>query len=232
MLPSLPVWFLASALVVHAGRDPVPPPVDPAVVAAEHQRLSDELQRLVERQVWAGSEHRFRACEALGVPLTFRDLLNGAYAARGLGDARSAYERLRRAAALEASREVVDWLWDLDTGYGKVVLTTSPPRGVELRVDAIPFAPDRRAAVEYATARLGEEGRFEGLLPLGNYVLGDIPFQVVPEVAIQIEVSTRKPKARPTEPPPARVEEPLPPPSWDPPPAPVPEPPAPDGGRS
>lgn len=211
MSSRLLLWFVLTCLSAGAARDAVVPPPDPAVVAAEHQRLSDELQRLVERQVWVGAEDRFRACEALGVPLTFQDLLNGAHAARGQGDARASYERLRRAATLEASRQVVDWLWDLDTGYGKVVLTTNPPKGVDLKVEALPFAPDRRAAVEFAIARLKSEGRFEGLLPLGNYTIGDIPFKVDADVAIQIEVSSRKPKVKePRAPSPQEAPQPIP----------------------
>ncbi|MBN1336210.1 MAG: hypothetical protein JXB39_09640 [Deltaproteobacteria bacterium] len=199
------ICILLAALSALAGREEAPANSDPAVVAAEHHRLSDELQRLVERQIWVGAEHKFRACEALAVALEFRDLLNGAYAARGLGDAAASYERLRKAAVLEASKEVVDWLWALDTLYGKVVLSTNPPKGVELRAEALPFAPDQRAAVEFAATRLRNEGRFEGLLPSGSYVLGDIPFQVVPGVAIQIEAATKRLRTReprPQEPPP------------------------------
>jgi len=203
------VWFMVAALPAWAGKE-LPPAPDPAVQAAEHQRLADELQRLVARQVWVGAEEKYRACEALGYPLEFRDLLNGAYAARGLGDMASAYARLKQAATLQASREVVDWLWALDTTYGKVVLTTNPPKPVKLRVDSMPFAPDQRAAVEFAIARLLEDGSFDGLLPSGWYALGNAPFKVVPGVTVQIEASTKKPRnrdVRAQEPPPAPADE-------------------------
>jgi hypothetical protein len=165
---------------------------DPVVLAAEHQRLSGELEQLARRQVWTGLEDKFRQLEALGVQLSFEDLVHGAWSARALGDVQSTYQRLQAAVALQQDDELLGWLRSIDAEYGQVVLCTSPLRGVELEAQALPFAPDRRAAVEHASVVLAREGYFAGRLPTGSYQLSGTPFEVEPGVSLRIEVSTRR----------------------------------------
>lgn len=158
---------------------------------AEHDRLSEEVERLVQRQVWSGVERKFVEMEKLNVQLTQQDFLYGAYAARELGNVMAAYERLYSAKELGASREIIDWLWDIDRNYGHVELHTVPRRSAELAAELMPFDVNQRKAVEVATLTAHDDGGFIGLIPKGNYVFAGQPFSVEPGVSVRIEVSPR-----------------------------------------
>ncbi|MFH1462783.1 MAG: hypothetical protein ABIO70_00145 [Pseudomonadota bacterium] len=189
-VPYLPLLFIGFGVgFAAAGGDALP--MDPAVVAAEHQRLSGEIQQLARRQAWAGVEQRFTELVELGIEPGFDDLVYGAHAARGIGDAQGASDRLKQAAQIRSTAEIRAWLGDLAAGYGHVVLSSDSRRPVALVPEVLPFAPDRRAAVEFAVHAFAEQGRFEGLLPIGTYQLGETEVVVDAGVALQIEVSAR-----------------------------------------
>lgn len=158
---------------------------------AEHVRLSDDLEKLAGRQLWAAVEKKFEELERLGVTLTYEDLVHGAYAARALGDTQAAYDRLKVAARLNGTREVVDWLYAIDSSCGQVELVTHNARGITLAVTDMPFEPDRRIAVEAAVERVRKDGTFVGLLPKGEYTYAGHTFRVEPGIAVRIEVSPK-----------------------------------------
>lgn len=158
---------------------------------AEHERLSDEIEKLVQRQVWSGVERKYQDLEQLGVELTQQDLLNGAYAARELGDVLSAYERLYRAKEIKPTKEILNWLYDIDTHYGHVELMTVPNRSAELVLEVMPFDINQRKAVERAIAASSADGHYIGLIPKGSYVFAGQQFTVEPGVSVRIEVSPR-----------------------------------------
>ena len=161
-------------------------------VEAEHERLSDEIEKLAQRQVWSGVERKFEELEGLeSVQLTFDDLLHGAHAARELGDVAAAYERLKHAAKVEGTKEVVDWLWDIDQNYGFVELVSVPPRSAVLQAELMPFDPNARKAVDAAIESARQDGIFVGMLPKGSYEFAAQPFRVEPGVNVRIEVSPR-----------------------------------------
>jgi hypothetical protein len=182
-------WLLANGAALG---EVVPEPLDPALLAAEHQRLSGEIEQLARRQAWIGAEQRFGDLDRLGIEPSYEDLVFGAHAARGLGDAQSARDRLKQACQIEPTDELRAWLLSLDSAYGHAVLTSSTGEPVELRPAALPFAPDARAAVDYAVRLLAAEGRFEGLLPVGEYSLAGTGFRVEAGLALQIEISARQ----------------------------------------
>lgn len=163
---------------------------------AEHVRLSGDIEQLATRQLWAGVEKKLAELAKLGVEPSFDDLIHGAYAARALGNAQHAYDRLKVAARIKGTREVVDWLYTIDANYGTVELIATPPRGVALSMAEVPFDPDQRVAVEAASERVKKEGGFAGLLPRGSYVFAGQSFTVEPGIAVRIEVS---PKLKKTE---------------------------------
>ncbi len=160
-------------------------------IQAEHERLSDEMEKLAQRQVWQGVERKYKELEKLETVLTFDDLLHGAYAARELGNVLASYRRLKEAAKLEPSKEVVDWLWDIDAHYGHVELVSVPSRSAVLEPELMPFDPNARKAVEAAVASAKVDGIFAGMLPKGAYVFAAQPFKVEPGVSVRIEVSPR-----------------------------------------
>jgi hypothetical protein len=180
----------ALALLVALGGGSLPARAD-EVSSAEHDRIADEMEKLVQRQIWTGVEKKFQELEKLGQKMTQRDYLNGAYAARELGDVRLAYERLQAAARIEGSKEIVDWLWDIDRNYGMVELLSVPNRATILEPNELPFDPNHRKAVEAAIKVAKSDGAFHGMLPRGEYSFGGQKFQVEPGVSVHIEVSPR-----------------------------------------
>lgn len=161
---------------------------------AEHLRLSGELDQLSQRQLWQGVDRKFAELEKLGVEMTYDDLLHGAYAARSLGNMSDAYSRLKRASKLDASKEVIDWLYAIDMNYGSVDLLRTPKKGDMLTIGEMPFDPDQRAAVERAISVVGDTGLYSGLLPRGSYVFCGQAFEVQPGLAVRIEVSPKMKK--------------------------------------
>jgi hypothetical protein len=163
---------------------------------AEHVRLSGDIEQLANRQLWAGVEKKFAELEKLGVEMSYEDLLHGAYAARALGNAQEVYDRLKVAARVKGTKEVVDWLFTIDANYGQVGLIATPPRGVTLVPGELPFDPDQRICVEAAVEQVKSKGTFSGLLPRGTYTYAGQEFKVEPGIAVKIEVSPRMKKTQ------------------------------------
>lgn len=173
---------------------------------AEYYRLHDECIKLARRQLWPGVERLYLEMEATGAALVYEDYLAGAMAARDAGDVLLAYERLTAAAKLNGTREVIDWLWSIDTAYGRVELRTEPLGPAELSVAAMPMLPDQRAAIEAAQRQLRESGSYDGMLPAGTYTFAGQEFSVTPgpkEVLILVRpVEPEEKKRRGAEEPP------------------------------
>lgn len=179
------------------GRAAEPPapmsPADRERLLAEKDRISDEIKRLMERGIWDGVERKYRDMERLGVALSEKDFLNGAYAARELGDVSATHERLWQAlkSAHKEPKDVVDWLWDIDNHYGRVELVCVPPRGSTLEISEMPLDPYQRKAVEEAQKKVQRDGIFRGMLPAGKYTFTTQEFTVQAGITHRIEVSTR-----------------------------------------
>lgn len=169
---------------------------------AEYYRLHDECRKLARRQVWPGVARLYLEMEATGAALVYEDYLAGAMAARDAGDVLLAYERLTAAAKLNGTREVIDWLWSIDTAYGRVELRTEPPGPTELRVETWPMLPDQRAAIEAAQRQLSASGSYVGMLPAGTYTFSSQEFTVTPgpkEVLILVRQVDEKKRSRTVE---------------------------------
>jgi hypothetical protein len=164
--------------------------VDAALRHAEYIRLSQELEKLAQRNAWAGVERTYRQLVATGVAPTFDDFFIGAQGARAIGDVTSARQRLLAANALKEDREILDWLWEIDSNYGQVFLAADVG-SCEFRPEAMPFAVDHAAAVEFARQQIEKSGGFDGFLPQGKYYFGTYEVVVRPRVsATRIDVRT------------------------------------------
>ncbi len=183
--------LLAAGLWLAGGLAPGPAFAAGNATEAEHNRLSDEIEKLANRQVWTGVERKFRDLERLGTEPTYDDLMYAATAARELGDVQRSYDRLKVAVKLKGSKEIVDWLWDIDNNYGSVELLTVPSRSTELEIEEMPFDPNQRKAVEAAQESVRRDGIFVGMLPRGAYRFASQGFTVEPGVSARIEVSPR-----------------------------------------
>ncbi len=150
--------------------------------SAEHTQRFEEMQRLASRGAWAGVERAFLAIEELedeGEVLTYDDFWLGAQSARALGHMAHCRSRLARAAQLDGTTDVITWLEEVDGAYGPVDLGYDRSLTAELTVAAMPFATDQRAAIAWAQEGLVDSRAFDGLLPAGEYTLGETAFTVV-----------------------------------------------------
>ncbi|MBW2255496.1 MAG: hypothetical protein JRI25_12975, partial [Deltaproteobacteria bacterium] len=148
---------------------------------AEYVRLSAELKRLSEKNAWSGVERTYQAIIDTGVDPSYDDYFHAAHAVRSFGDVTAARDRLLLANEIREEREVMDWLWEIDSSYGKVALM-SDPGTLELAPDSMPFHPDRAATVQFAQAQIQETGEYDGYLPEGAYTFGHFEIRVVPRV--------------------------------------------------
>ncbi len=163
---------------------------DEREIAAEYNRLRNDLRRYAERQMWSAVERTYERCLELypdpesapsggwapPTPMEQRDHLDAAHASMARGDMYTTRIRVVRAMRKEQTAEALDWLWSIDTTYSEVELFG--PVGVELRPVARPFDPVLKRAIAYAAAQLRETGAFHGLLPRMAYQLGEHRFVV------------------------------------------------------
>lgn len=181
--------FAAAALAQDPGQVPQ---------SAEYHRLSQELEKLSVKNAWSGVERTYVALVRTGVDPKFEDHLAGAHAARALGDVASLRDRLIAASKSRESREVLDWLWGIDQGYGRVFVACDAKNARLLTPESMPFNPDERLAVEYAMSRVAEQRVFDGYLPKGRYFFGeDVPVDVMPQVqSVRIDLRSSDSRSR------------------------------------
>jgi len=162
--------------------DETPPPSEPSEPAGpdqpEYNRLTQELEKLANRNAWAGVERTFVKLVATQIEPSFKDLMFAANAARALGNTAAARERLMAAKDLQEDPAVFDWLFEIDQNYGKVALQCEPGVGWALTTEQRPFQPDRIRSVEFAAAAIAESCAFEGMIPVGTYAFGAEPLEV------------------------------------------------------
>lgn len=164
------------------------------VARSEYERLRQELDRLAKRNAWAGVERTFAKMVATGVSPRFDDLKIAAHAAQAAGDIGEARDRLARAASIKEDKEVLDWLWSIDSNYGPVYFAGNPGK-VELAPKVMPFDPVQSKAVQFAAAQVEETGIFEGLLPRGDYLFGGREIDVgtsIRKVDLRTDAGVRK----------------------------------------
>lgn len=176
ILRSLAVAPLALLLTGLAVATEPPDPDAAKPDRGEYVRLSQEIEKLAQKNAWSGVVRLWPELIATGVPLELEDLLAGAHASRAVGDVRSSRERLDKARTLvedsATEREIIEWMSDIDTNYGSVSIKCDKPKvPADLQPVAMPFNPNMQRAIEHARERVAEECTFEGMLPHGEYVL-------------------------------------------------------------
>ncbi len=170
--------------------------VDPRQ-AAEYHRISDKLRSLAERQIWVGAEQAWGDLVALGLAMEFEDLVIGAHLARSRGDVGETWRLLKEAAPLRTDREVIEWLWVIETEYGRVALRVEPFGGADLQASPMPVVPDKRQAIAVAAAQVEKSGSFAGMLPGGSYQLNGASFVVTPgDEVVELVVPPQRPPSR------------------------------------
>ncbi len=153
---------------------------------AEKLRLQEEMTKLASKNAWAGVESKYQALVDLKLPLTFDDHFYGAQSARFLGKTYETYNRLDAARQIDPRPEILTELEGIDAHYGRVEIKGNPRRRPELVAAMMPFAPDERKSIEYAMEVVVNTGSFKGMLPFGEYTVGDKTFTVAEGKEFQI----------------------------------------------
>jgi hypothetical protein len=177
--------------------------------SAEKIRLSDEQKSLAARNAWTGVERTYAALLATKCELGFEQHFLGAESAKLLGKVYEQYSRLELALAIapeatedspDRSKEAIQASIDtIGQAYRKVRIVGDPRRRPVLSRPEMPFATDQRKAVEWAITVVSETGSFEGMLPFGAYVVGDVNFTAEAGADWQV-VTVGKVKAPPPKP--------------------------------
>jgi len=151
---------------------------------AEYIRLTQEIEKLASRNAWTGVERTYQAILETGVAPSFSDHVAGAQSSRVVGNMSQTHERLSAATELQEDAEVMDWLWEIDSNYGRVYLVCdlNPKDPMALTAGAMPFDPAMASSVRFAIDKVATECLFDGFLPKGTYVFGTKEFAVVPRV--------------------------------------------------
>lgn len=164
---------------------------------AELERLSQDMERLAKRNAWKGVLRKYGEALEIEVPILPWLHMLAFEAARNEGEMTLARQALVRAAQaevndpkqVEARDQAREQLAGLDAAYGLVEVRVSAKRIPALVRPEMPFAMDQRKAIEVAQALLAEEREFQGILPLGRYMVDGVFFEVVagPET-VKVEV--------------------------------------------
>lgn len=166
-----------------------PPAFAGDVEKAEHQRISEEMRKLAARNAWPAVEASFKRLEELekkGEVIAYKEFMLGAEAARALGDMTAARARVERASKVDATKEALDWLADVDANYGKAEISFDGRyQGAKSLAPTVPpFAPDQRASIAFAQAQIDAGKGYTGLLPAGEYTVGESKLMVATGEAV------------------------------------------------
>lgn len=163
------------------------PGVASACDMAEKLRLTEEQQKLAARNAWSGVERAYEALSATKCEFDYTNQFLGAESARFLGKVYEQSERLKLALAVapdsvgeegDPKPGIQSSIEAIEASYSRVEIKGDPRKRPVLSRAEMPFAPDQRKAIEWAQTVVAETGSFKGMLPFGDYVVGDLPFKV------------------------------------------------------
>lgn len=141
-----------------------------ATLKAEHIRLSEEMKRAAQANLWKNVERLYKSLEEMKVELTYDEYMRGAYAARALGNMQDCYVRLRYARQLQDSQEVRDWIAEIEANYAHVVLEVEMgyDGALALSIPEAFFDPAKRTALEAAQGEIPSQRAYNEFLPALN----------------------------------------------------------------
>jgi len=151
-------------------------------IRAEHVRIADEMARLSAENRWDGVDNHYHTLVGLrGAEPTYHDHWLGAQAASARGDVQATWDRLQQALSVEFTDDALSWWAELTAQYGEVSISVrrSYDGSRDLSVARMPLDPEPRATISAAQGALAVTDSYRGLLPLGQYRLGETAFEVV-----------------------------------------------------
>ena len=156
---------------------------------AERRRLSEEMKKLAKRSQWVGVDMKYRQLLKLKkVSPRFRDHYLGAQAASNIGNTGASYRRAKKGYAIgkdkennkEKAEELASMFRAIEETYApiRIEVSKSYKENSDLNIKELPFMPEEQDSVKYAQKAIKENKRFRGLLPFGEYTIGDKEFTI------------------------------------------------------
>jgi hypothetical protein len=144
-----------------------------AEVAAKVRQIRDEMNRFAGKNAWNGVDRKYQQVIALTPNVSLELHRLGAQAARMLGKTYEMYTRLENITQLESDTTVQQEISALESSYGRVRILGNIRWTVVLSRPSMPFLPDQKSSVKYAIDELANTGSFEGMIPVGKYLIGE-----------------------------------------------------------
>jgi hypothetical protein len=171
---------------------PISAKADEDANEAEYRRLASEMERMGRQEIWSGVEKRFSEIEELEVTLSIEHYLLGAQSAQAMGNMLLVQDRLRKAIGQKRTRQIEEWLTDIERNYGNASLKASSKGEALLTPKEWPMDPIQRNSITVAQKYIDKQREFSGLLPKGNYTFIGHSFLVEPGLSIKLEFSPKQ----------------------------------------
>ncbi len=157
--------------------------------AGELDRLVEELQKHLQKPNYKAANEDFEKLLKLKhVAVPAKAFFWGAQAAINLGHIGDTIARYEQAKKAGHTGDNIDTLVsDLKTRYGQVDIKKQKKGERALKAVVNPFAPDENRAIEFASTTVADHGKFEGWLPVGEYLLGEQKFTVVSGKTVKVK---------------------------------------------
>ena len=165
--------YLLSSFAVHAAAT--------SEADAERVRLSEDMARMAKRGNWRAVDKKYRQIAALRkVDIPFEDHMMGAQASFNLGDIASTRQRIVLALDVQENEEALQWLEGIDAAFVSIDISidNSYDGDRELKMAELPFMPEEQDAYNRAKRILADKGQFAGMLPVGEYSIGETAFLI------------------------------------------------------
>ncbi len=162
----------------------------------EVRRLATSIDKLAQKNAWDGVERAYTSIVELGGTEDRDAVLLAAEAARNRGDVANRLARLQTAQQLANDAETKGLIDGVGAEFGQVALSCKGPCPT-LLPEVEPFRPDLKNAIAFANTSIDSATRFEGYVPVGDYVFGYRKFTVrAGDDVLAVESTTKAAKLK------------------------------------
>ena len=150
---------------------------------AERIRLSEEIKGLEKRGRWQAIDIKYRKMlELKDAQPSFRDHSIAAQASSNLGNMLATYRRVKRAYAIKQTEELKAWSGAIEQTLApvEIIVSRSFKEDFDLKIQDELYGPADQNAFAFAQKVLVKKRKFKGIMPYGEYTIGNESFTVAP----------------------------------------------------
>jgi hypothetical protein len=145
---------------------------------AEVRRIEVEMTSLAGRNAWVGVDRNYNSMIQNNLQPSTQATKLAATAALRIGNTWAAYQRLFRALQHDEKADVSLELRTIRNQYGRVEIRRNTDVPAVLVEAVRSFDPNNNACLAFSKEQLLTTGRFDGMLPVGEYTINDSTFTV------------------------------------------------------